>query len=503
MKENARIDKIKENYYTLLDPVKGEKLILDKISRLETRKNYLDDWLSFSKVGESVYPSQGLLTTPYDYLNFDSPHMLPYETIIKTLRVRRFFLELFNHPYRIFYLDQINSQKFVAPPKIKITPLDNALKDGLSLSVGDFGASVVGSENERISRRERYAQGPFVKLGKQARSLFVGSSSPDVWNSAAAISTMASCHCLAAIPRNGIMNDPARQSDLAKEVFEWLDKADDEILSGRSDRKKILKYWKGNVMGTLEASVDKAIKRTATLYKSGVRVFRIYSPEPGTGCTDTLKALRKTYGNKIEIFTSFIIDINQAKKAEKEGSDGVFVGIGGGGRCITGIRSGSAIDWPMLVYKLRGEINIPVVIEGGASDHIAITLLLGGSGISLSRIASGGTLESPGGALFYSDSKGKLFKPYGGEASARTKFLDGKLMPFTVPSFVEGETGRAYLNYGKHKFPSLTYNIHTLTEDTVLSLVFRGADSIPALHAIDPSPLGRITSSGDYQRNTH
>jgi len=274
-------------------------------------------------------------------------------------------------------------------------------------------------------------------------------------------------------------------------------------LKGRTDRQKIAKYWNRNVMGTLEASKEKALKRAEALYKKGVRVFRVYSPEPATGPIDTLKALRKRFKDEIEIFVSFIVDINQAKQAEEEGADAIFVGIGGGGRCITGVRTGNVIDWPELVYKLRGEINIPIIVEGGASDHIAVTLLLGASGISVSRIVSGGTIESPGGILFYSDQNGKLFKPYGGEASPRTKFLDGKLLPFEIPSFVEGETGRAYLNYGQHKYPTLTYNLHLLNEDAILTLVFRGVKDIHSLHNVDPSLIRRITPQGEFQRSTH
>ena len=139
------------------------------------------------------------------------------------------------------------------------------------------------------------------------------------------------------------------------------------------------------------------------------------------------------------------------------------------------VRSGSAIDWPELVWKLRGEINIPIIVEGGASDHVATTLLLGASGISVSRVVAGGTIESPGGLLYCSDDSGKLFKPYGGEASARTKYLDGKLLPFTIPSFVEGETTKAELSYIKNVHPTLTYNLHVLIEDAILAMVFRGA----------------------------
>lgn len=502
-KKSNSLQNLQKSYLQLISPQAGTQDVIKKLKKKESRDDYLKKWYQLSRVGEDVYPSQGLLTTPYDYLEYNSLEMLPQETIIKTLHVRRFFLEMFNHPYRIHYLDRVNREEFVPPPKISIKPLENAIKEGVFLSIGDFGSSVVGSKNKRVSRRERYAQGPFVKLGKQARAVFVGSSSPDVWNSAAAISTMAASHCLCALPRNGVLHDINRQADLARETFSWLKDLENEVLNSRRDKKKISNYWTNNVMGTLEATNEKALPRAKALYGAGVRVFRVYSPEPGTGVVDVVKSLRKTYKDEIEIFASFIVDVEQGKRAEEAGADGIFVGIGGGGRCTTGVRSGSAIDWPSLAYLLRGEVNIPVIIEGGASDHIATTLLLGASGVSVSRIASGGTIESPGGALFYSDSKGQLFKPYGGEASPRIKYLEKKILPFEIPSFVEGETGKAYLNYGKHAYPTLTYNLHLLTEDAILSMVFRGVYDIHQLHSLDPSPLGQITSSGDFQRNTH
>lgn len=497
------LDKLKNDFLYLRDKAASEKKILDKLQKEEADENYLKRWYEISHEGDQVYPSHGLIKTPYDYLDYNSVQMLPSELTVKTLRLRRFFLEMFNHPYRIYFLDKVNKSKFTAPPKIECKAITKTANDGLSLAIGDLGASVIGSEKQRISRRERYAQGPFIKLGKQARSIFVGSSSPDAWNSSVAVATMAACHCLAAIPRNGLLNDEKRQADFAKEVFEELGRLENQILKGRTDRNKVSKYWRRNVVGTLEGTPEDALARAKLLYKVGIRVFRVYSPEPGTGPAETTRLLRKLFGREIEIITSFIIDVEQAKKAEAAGADSIIVGIGGGGRCTTGVRSGSAIDWPELVFNLRGEIKIPVIVEGGASDHISVTLLLGASGISVSRMATGGTIESPGGLLFYSDTKGKLFKPYGGEASARTKFLDGKLLPFDIPSFVEGETTKAYISFEKHAMPTLTYNLHVLTEDAILALVFRGAKDISELHAINPSPLKRITVAGDFQRNTH
>lgn len=498
------LQNLKNDFYRLRDPQYGEKYIDDKLSKDESdTSRYLAPWYAFSKEASNVFPSQGLLMTPYDYLNYHTLQMLPQETLIKTLRLRMFFLEMFNHPYRMQFLKETTNSTFAPVPKIPCKALESALNSGLSLNVGDLGASVVGSHKERVSRNERYAKGPFVKLGRQARTLFVGSASPDVWNSAAAVATMAASHCLTGIPRNGVLNTVERQTAMAKEVFEWLEQLKKEILEGRPDKSFVYTQWKRNVSGTLEASPTKAVERAAALHEAGVTCFRVYSPEPGTGTVDTVKALRKEFGNDIEIFTGQIIDIEQAKRSEEAGADGLYIGVGGGGRCTTGVRSGSVIEWPGLLWQLRGEVSIPVIVEGGASDHVAVTLLLGGAAISVSRVVSGGTLESPGGALFCSDGNGKLFKPYGGEASARTKYLDGKLLPFGVPSFVEGETTKAEMSYVKHVLPTLTYNLHMLIEDSILAMVFRNVENIHQLHALAPSPLRQATSLDLYQRSTH
>lgn len=498
------MNRLQEDFVKLRDSKEGKDRIKNLLKKDEENiERYLAPWIHFSKDAEHVYPSQGLLITPHDYISYESLQMLPQERIVQTLRMRMFFLTMFNHPYRMKFLYNVDKSDFSLPPKVQSDVVERSLADGLAFSIGDLGATVVGGEKARTSRTERYAQGPFVKLGRQARSIFVGSASPDVWNSAAAIATMAASHCLSAIPRNGLTSEIKRQVDLAGEVFDWLERIEKAVLKGRKDRRKIAAYWQKNVCGTLSADPAKALERAIALYKAGVRSFRVYSPEPGSGVVTTVKSLRKEFGQKVEIFAGQIVSVVQAKAVQAAGADGLFVGIGGGGRCITGVRSGSVVDWPELVWQLRGEVNIPVIVEGGASDHIATTLLLGASGIGVSRAVSGGTIESPGGALYCSDKSGKLFKPYGGEASARTKYLDGKLMPFNIPAFVEGETTKAQMNYVKFTQPTLTYNLHLLNEDAILALVFRNVGSVEELHKLDPSPLRRLTNEGNFQRNTH
>jgi hypothetical protein len=481
-----------------------ESYIDEKLSPFEKNlTSYLKYWYIESQENSKAYPSQGLLNTPFDFLHGDKKAMLPIKKVVKILKVRQYFLEIFNHPERIAELKRVQKQKFVAPPKIESNVMEKNIREGLAVSISDLGIRVEGSQRKRVSRKVRLNHGPFVKLGKYARSILVGSAMPDVWGSVYSISTMAQCLSLVGVPRNGPFNEIKRQADLAKEVFNALEES--EVLIGRSyyQKKFLLESWKRNVMGVIDASPAKAIKRARALYKVGIRTFRIYSPEPGPGPVETTKAMRKEFGDNIELFVGQVVDVLQAKQVEEAGADGLYIGIGGGGRCITGVRSGSVVDWPILLWEMRGEINIPVIVEGGASDHIATALALGATGIGVSRIAAGGTIESPGGMLYYIDEDGKYFKPYGGEASARTKYLDKKMLPFGMPSFVEGETRRAYIDHLPYGVPTIPFHVHNLTEDVILSLVFRSVENVTQFQGLDPSPIRLNTPQGTWSQNTH
>jgi len=501
---DEKLDNLRKDFVKFRRPEEGEKRVLKKLVKLEADlDSFLGPWMAVSRMGQEVYPSQGLLLTPFDQLDMVGLKTLPQDKILETLRLRLFFLELFNHPYRIHFLEQVSTGSFQPPPKIKSDVIDNAIATGFALSIWDLGATTNGTNKERTQRTLRYGEGPFVKLGRQARTFFVGSANPDVWGTSASIATLAATHCLAGIPRNGLFGQVSRQTDLAREVFTQLNSIAEVVLAGREDKQKVLRYWRKNPMGVVEPSPDDALRRAEALYGVGVRAFRIYSPEPGTGPVATTLALRKRFGREVEIVTGQIVDVNQAKRAEAAGADSIYVGIGGGGRCTTGVRSGSAIDWPELVWRLRGEINIPIIVEGGGSDHVATTLLLGASGIGISRIGAGGTVESPGGMLYCVGGDGQMFKPYGGEASARAKYGEGKILPFGIPSFIEGETNRAEINYVMNARPTVAYNLHLLIEDAILTLVFRGVDDLHQLQVIDPSPLRQVSPLGRAQILTH
>lgn len=473
--------------------------------------NGLWQWLvaalerSSSQDPDQTYPDQGLIITDYD----DQPEnlvvtRLDQPLIDLTIRAWLYYLEVFNHPERLKHLFATQEIDFT-PPATSTNPfLDD--KTSEIIGINELALIPTGADQDRTKRTERFQHGPFVKLGRQARSVFVGSANPDIWGSAPAIASMAMAHSLCGVPRDGFFSDLNRQADLAKSAFEWLEKSPALLGKDAETQEQLLTMWRHNVMGVLEASPDKACERALALYKAGVRTFRIYSPEPGSGPLKSLRLLRdqeaKLGWEPIEIFVGQVVSVEQALTLQDAGADGIFLGIGGGGRCTTGVRSGVGINWPQLVWEMRGKLKIPIIVEGGGSDYVAQTLALGATGIGVTRAAGGGTIESPGGYLYFESDEGP-WKPYRGEASAGMKAMGGRIGPFGVVPYVEGEGTRAYLEHGRGNIPTLLQKLNLLLGDAIMALVFQNVQSIEELQQVGANSL-RLSRGGEMQlRKTH
>jgi hypothetical protein len=466
----------------------------------------LDKYEKVSSVSQThAYPDQGLIITDYD----DQPdnletRALDKEIVENTIHAWLYYLEVFNHPDRLEALFAIDEGEFVPPQNS-----DNPILDSHSheiIGINEFSLIPTGSDKDRTKRTERFKNGPFVKLGRQARIPFVGSANPDIWGSTPAIASMAMSHALCGVPRDGFYSDPERQADLAKSVFNMLEKSPALIGKEPAVQEKLLTMWKNNVMGVLEANPEKAEERFDHLYSAGVRTFRIYSPEPGSGPLKTLLSLRKKEAEEglepIEIFVGQVVNLEQALALEEAGADGIYLGIGGGGRCTTGVRSGVGINWPQLVWEMRGKLKIPIIVEGGGSDYVAQSLSLGATGIGVTRAVGGGTIESPGGYLYFDDESG-LWKPYRGEASAGMKAMGGRIGPFGFIPYVEGEGTRAYLEYGRGNVPTILQNLNLLLGDAIMGHVFQNVRSIEELQQVGAESL-RLSGDGEIAlRHTH
>ena len=537
------------DFQELLSPEEGERRTRENLAshQLEYLKTVLfqeSQLVSLDEtnreealIQQSSSPNQGLLTTPYDNLLWENcQSVTPLESSAQlseetetALLFRQWELLIANHPSRLEALKRLSKKDFEPPPKIESTTVKEAITAGECLVPADLGSEIIWVGKERSSRRELLSEGPFVKLGRQARLPFVGSAMPDCWGSVSAISTMAASHCLCGIPKDGPYDNVEKQVRLAEGVFDFLENTAETVLG--KENKEILQMWRKNVMGVLETNPEKALERAKKLYEVGVRTFRVYSPEPGMGILKTLITLRENFGQDIEIFCGQVVksqvksnsaetnsqkDINSltpdgidtkdpllmARLLEYYGANGLYVGIGGGGRCKTGTRSGSLVDWPSLVWQMRGKIGIPVIAEGGASDDLKVSWLLGVTGIGVSRAAVGGTIEQPGGALYLASPSGRLFKPYGGEASARAKWLKRKMMPFGIAAFDEGETAEAWQDFSDGPI-TMARKLWKLNTNAALALVFCNVKSISELQSLNHSPLKRATAAGKNLQGIH
>jgi hypothetical protein len=455
-----------------------------------------------------AYPSQGLIATPYDHPLDPMSTRIDEPTFHGIMLAWLYYLHVFNHPQRVEALFALKESAFMPPQPMTHPLFERAEAEARAIAINELALDVQGADKPRTKRTERFMQGPFVMLGKQPRSIFVGSANPDVWGSAPAIASMVMSHCLCGLPRDGFFTDIERQAALATRVFEWLERSP-VLMTNPNNRDRLLAYWKTNLMGVLETSRGKAIRRAERLYEVGVRTFRIYSPEPGSSLLETLIAMREWEAQEhleaLEIFAGQVVAVDQAEQLQAAGADGLFVGIGGGGRCTTGVRSGAAINWPQLVWRMRssGKISLPVIVEGGASDHIAQTLALGATGIGVTRAVGGGTIESPGGLAYFIDEERNKFKFYRGEASAGMKYMGGREGPFGIIPYVEGESTKAYMEFGRGNLPTLLQKLFLLFGDAVLAMVFQNQESIPEFQNAAAGVLRGVSPAEEELRNTH
>jgi hypothetical protein len=405
----------------LKDPAVAEKYIREKYDDLLAFGfiTWLNDQLSQA----SETASQGLILTGYEGEDKHKPPMweMPRELVNQTILAWLYYLDLLNHPERLTALYENSDTTFIPPAEVDNPIFAEAIRNRQALTIGDLKLQAGGTDSKRRSRTTLHANGPFIsyqhQVGEggraQARNLLVGGANPDIFGSAMAIATMAQSHSLVALPRDGFFSRVQSQVALASEVFTWLEKS--PVLHGRpfAEKNKLIEFYKHNVVGVLEANPEKVLKRAQALYDVGIRTFRIYSPEPGSDALVTLKKLRawqkSDHLEPIEIFVGQVVDVPQAIALQAAGADALYVGIGGGGRCITGVVGGLTINWPQLVWELRGKIEIPIIVEGGANDYINETVAVGASGIGVVG-KFGGTIETPGGIQYFVDGNGEIFK---------------------------------------------------------------------------------------------
>ena len=137
-----------------------------------------------------------------------------------------------------------------------------------------------------------------------------------------------------------------------------------------------------------------------------------------TRLEDSVKALRKTFGDQIPIVAGNVDTPEGTLMLIEAGADCVKVGIGPGAVCKT--REGPGVGIPQITaiaesVAIAKKYNIPIMGDGGirGGAHFCKALAAGASSVMLGWMLAG-TEETPG-APFYED--GEKWKLYRGSAS--------------------------------------------------------------------------------------
>ncbi|MEN9393992.1 MAG: Inosine-5-monophosphate dehydrogenase, partial [Bacteroidota bacterium] len=159
--------------------------------------------------------------------------------------------------------------------------------------------------------------------------------------------------------------------------------------------------------------------RVDALVKAGVDAVVIDTAHGHSyGVIETLKKVKATYGEKIDIVVGNIATGAAAKALVEAGADAVKVGIGPGSICTTRVIAGVGVPQLTAVMNVAEALegtDVPIIADGGIrfTGDIPKALAAGAWTIMVGSMLAG-TEESPGETIIY---EGRRFKSYRGMGS--------------------------------------------------------------------------------------
>lgn len=407
---------------------------------------------------------------------------MPQEFIEKAEKSRMYSLAILNHPQRIKILETARATKFQKPSLGHSKVLDRAEVEHRLLTFSDVAPVQPDLSSERLHRRVLLSQGPFIPTSLKPTTgvrvpLTTGSM---ITGSPEMIAVSAMSGVLATTYKEGFCSYPEIQAEVTKKAVELIHRAaeKDPLWKGRSDIKILLEFWLSQIGITVETNPRLAVKRVNLLLplvknkKLKSLAVRIYNPQVSKETVVTVKALRKNFGDVLEIFAGQANSVEAAQELIEAGADAIGQGIAGGIRCTTSIVSGVAVSVLRDLWRMRGKVDAPIFVDSSVSYFWALAFLLGASMLVKPSHFVG--IESIGGRYPFSDGS-HYFVPYNGEASGINKEQIGLLMKNGRPFAPEGVGGFAEIN---PILPSIADNVlDAIINFLIPPFVFQGTSS--------------------------
>ncbi|MCD6576103.1 MAG: IMP dehydrogenase [Nanoarchaeota archaeon] len=241
---------------------------------------------------------------------------------------------------------------------------------------------------------------------------------------------------------------------------------------------------------------DKEIKRAERLYKKGVDAIVIdVSHGDSKNEIETIKRLRKIYGNDIIIGGGNVATSEGAYNLIDAGVDFLRVGIGPGSICTTRVVLGAGVPQITAILECAEaakEYNVKVIADGGIKEFgdIAKALAAGADTVMMGGMFAG-VEESPGRKVLIDGRLYKVYKGMGSEAAMLNRAGGGlsryneKDVKRIIPQGVEG-----IVDY-KGPLEDLLYQMEGALKR---SFAIVGARNIYEFH--ERATLKRVTQNG-------
>ncbi len=161
------------------------------------------------------------------------------------------------------------------------------------------------------------------------------------------------------------------------------------------------------------------MERVEALVKAGVDAVVIDTAHGHSlGVIETLKKVKSTFGDKIDVVVGNIATGAAALALVEAGADAVKVGIGPGSICTTRVIAGVGVPQLTAVMNVAEALEgteVPIIADGGIrfTGDIPKALAAGAWTIMVGSMLAG-TEESPGETIIY---EGRRFKSYRGMGS--------------------------------------------------------------------------------------
>ena len=377
---------------------------------------------------------------------------MPKEIIEEAEKSRFYALTILNHPERIANLVENQKIPFKKPSLGHSRVLDRAEQEHTLLNFSDVASVQPDLSSNRLHRRRLFSQGPFIptSLKKKYGVRLPLSTGSMITGNPEMIAASAMTGSLTTVYKEGLCHVPKIQSEVVKEAVNILYEAiKDPFWAERKDKKVLLDFWLSQIGITVGPEVKEAVERVRLVFplvKAGKLknlAVRVYNPQVSKETVETVKRLRKEFGDSLEIFAGQANSVEAAQELVYAGADSIGQGIAGGLRCTTSIVSGVAVSVLRDLWRMRGKVDAPIYVDSSVSYFWSLAFLLGASMLVKPSHFVG--IESIGGRYPFSDGR-DYYIPYSGEASGVNKEHLGKLMKNGRPFAPEGDGGFAHIN---------------------------------------------------------